>query len=317
MKLAITVFLFTLYVTCAVARSPPKPGCDGDSCPGPLKLYKELGCQPIKRNPDDCCAMKYDCDHLKSRSHDKCYAFGNEYNPTEAISKEDTGCLPTCTCIKIEDEKATWACASVYIPVSTAAGCYHPRNATMCFPGPETCPPNPEDIPKCEVDGKTFEDGDYFEPEGKPKKACWCGPGYKGENTMPFCRNMKDERCGYELKYRSELEKHCAPVWKMEQEPAVECNPMWRCQKAGDEITPREKALGVPENDTPDPVGMTCRIGDLNMRLGDELNEISADGPDCIKCVCEIPPVATCAKIPKSVCLMTAEDLNDSDEKKS
>ncbi|XP_063982623.1 uncharacterized protein LOC135165338 [Diachasmimorpha longicaudata] len=317
MRTTVTTLLFTLYLAFAIARSPPKPGCDEDSCPGPLKIYKEVGCQPIKRNPDDCCPMKYDCAHLKTRTGDKCYAFGKSYNPTESISKEDTGCLPTCTCVKINEEEASWACASVYIPITTAAGCYHPRNATMCFPGPETCPPNPEDIPKCLVDGKTYEDGDYFEPEGTPKKACWCGPGYTGENTMPFCREFRDEKCGYELKSRSSLERNCAPVWGVGEQPAVQCNRWWRCPKDTDKVIPREQFLGTPEDDTPDPVGMTCEMGELEMRLGDELDEIPEDDSDCTKCICEIPPLPTCRKIPKRFCLMTAAERNESHEQKS
>uniref|UniRef100_A0A0C9QL74 Wisp2 protein n=1 Tax=Fopius arisanus TaxID=64838 RepID=A0A0C9QL74_9HYME len=309
-----TIFLLTVWIACVFARSPPQLGCEDRICPGPLKLYKELGCTPIKQNPDDCCAIKYDCDHLQSRPNEKCHAFGQEYNPGETLARESTSCYPRCTCIGINEKTAAWACATIHPVFYIAAGCYLPRNATMCFPGSEICPPNPDDRPKCEVDGKTYYDGEYFEPQGKPKKACWCGPGYKGENVMPFCREMQKEKCGYELSGKLKLEERCAPVWRVEQDHEVECSTMWRCEEPGDKIIPREQTLGYSADDTPDPRGMSCQIGNLRMRLGDELDKMS-EKSNCIKCICDIPPVATCVEVPKRICLMTPAERNESHEK--
>ncbi|XP_011310376.1 kielin/chordin-like protein [Fopius arisanus] len=308
------IIVLALCICWTAARSPPKPGCEND-CPGPLKFYKELGCKPVMMNEGDCCAQRYDCDHLATRSKDKCHAFGREYNPSEELREEDKSCLGECTCIKPGEDDPTWACATVELQVPSAAGCYRPQNASMCFPGPEVCPPNADDIAKCEVDGNTLNDGDYFEPAADPFKACWCGPGWKGEYEAPFCKDMREQKCGMELHDMTELENNCAPIWSVGQDPRHECPRMWRCQKDDDVVTPREKDMGTPETETPEPEGMTCKLGNLSMRRGDSVDQRSTETLDCIKCICDIPPMATCLRLPKDSCYLTAEEMADSHEK--
>ncbi|XP_063982626.1 uncharacterized protein LOC135165340 [Diachasmimorpha longicaudata] len=317
MKAEVTLLIVTIFLAWAVARSPPKPGCTETECPGPLRYYNDLGCQPVKTNPEDCCAEKYNCDHLESRSDDKCYAFGREYSHGEQLKQEEGSCLPECTCSKMGDEKATWACASILLPAPAPEGCYRPRNASMCWDGPDTCPPNADDIAKCEVDGNVLRDGDYFEPTSDPNLGCWCGPGYEGKNVAPFCKDMRQQKCGLELNNNWELENNCAPVWNVGQDGRTHCNFMWRCQKDGDVVNPREVEMGTPETITPDPEGMTCKIGNLVLRRGDILGQKSPDTLDCIRCICDVPPVATCLKLPMDACYITAEDLADSHEKKA
>lgn len=61
--------------------------------------YKDLRCTPIYKKPDDCCAVKYNCEHLKDMSSKKCYAKGHEYKIGERIKDEDTGpCNKGCIC---------------------------------------------------------------------------------------------------------------------------------------------------------------------------------------------------------------------------
>lgn len=50
-------------------------------------------------NEGDCCAKKYNCDHLKERSKDKCYVNGKEYQIGEDLEPEDTNpCDINCSC---------------------------------------------------------------------------------------------------------------------------------------------------------------------------------------------------------------------------
>jgi len=50
------------------------------NCIGPLTYYMDLGCTPVYRNTSTKhCAIKYNCDHVKERSKNKCYYDNREY----------------------------------------------------------------------------------------------------------------------------------------------------------------------------------------------------------------------------------------------
>lgn len=81
-----------------------KENCDKTKCPGPLRYYQDLGCTPVYQNPGDCCAVEYDCSHLKNLSKDKCYANGHEYNIGDELRDEDKNpCDIGCTCRSYTD----------------------------------------------------------------------------------------------------------------------------------------------------------------------------------------------------------------------
>lgn len=76
-----------------------KDKCDKTKCPGPLAYYEALGCKPVYEKEDDCCATKYNCNHLKERSKTKCYVNGKEYEIGESLKEEDANpCDIACTC---------------------------------------------------------------------------------------------------------------------------------------------------------------------------------------------------------------------------
>lgn len=43
----------------------------------------------------------------------------------------------------------------------------------------------------CEVDGKTYMDGEPFTPKNEPTKTCYCRPGYKGKLNMKKKKHME------------------------------------------------------------------------------------------------------------------------------
>jgi hypothetical protein len=64
-----------------------------------LSYYESLKCTPVYENEGDCCATKYDCDHLKERSKTKCYVNGKEYGLGESLKEEDANpCDIGCVC---------------------------------------------------------------------------------------------------------------------------------------------------------------------------------------------------------------------------
>lgn len=44
----------------------------------------------------------------------------------------------------------------------------------------------PEDRATCIVNGKTYEDGEYFEVKNEPELSCICQPGYEGKNVIIY-----------------------------------------------------------------------------------------------------------------------------------
>lgn len=74
--------------------------CDKTKCLGPLEYYKLLDCKPVYEKEGDCCAIRYNCDHLKEKFKNKCYVNGKEYQIGESLKDEDKNpCDIECKCI--------------------------------------------------------------------------------------------------------------------------------------------------------------------------------------------------------------------------
>lgn len=83
--------------------------CDIKRCPGPLPFYKDLNCTLIY-NDGDCCAWRYDCDHMHEKIRERyseksfCYANGHKYEIGEKMKEEDeTHCRKNCMCSRTND----------------------------------------------------------------------------------------------------------------------------------------------------------------------------------------------------------------------
>lgn len=78
-------------------------GFDESECEGPIKIYEELGCSPVYRKSELTCPFRYNCNHIKRRSPEKCYIDGKEYDVGEKLGSEytDDPCT-TCICEKGE-----------------------------------------------------------------------------------------------------------------------------------------------------------------------------------------------------------------------
>lgn len=75
--------------------------CDKLKCPGPLKYYEGLQCNPVYKNSKDCCPQRYDCEHLKMKPKNKCFVNGHEYSIGDSLSDEDAHpCDKHCKCVE-------------------------------------------------------------------------------------------------------------------------------------------------------------------------------------------------------------------------
>ncbi|XP_014473587.1 PREDICTED: kielin/chordin-like protein isoform X2 [Dinoponera quadriceps] len=265
--------------------------CDETKCAGPLKYYKSLGCQPVYEKKGDCCAIRYNCDHLKERSKDKCYANGKAYDIDEHLKEEDANsCDFGCICTRGHDEFATFSCPTIdCYHGHVEPGCYLKYSPTKCCP--ELACQNPETKATCVVDGKTYLEGEPFEVANDPELTCVCLPGYTGENIAPFC--AKRPRCDPYLRHVAYVQR-CAPVYLSEQTPRTACNFLYRCPHENDEVIHTHESHEIPEEE--------CHFGNLTLHHYDELNRSSKSTSMCTKCVCEVPPAITCVRLPADEC---------------
>lgn len=304
---------FALGVLClclTLLSTSADDSCDKSKCPGPIVYYEDLGCKPVYKAPDNCCPYKYNCDHLKTRSSDKCYANGNEYAIGESLKEEDANpCDIACTCRKHRDV-AQFNCAIVDCPYHRPPNpdCYLARNVSQCCPGPLICSEKPEDRATCEVDGKIYKDGEEFVSKSEPNKRCFCGPGYKGKNIEPFCRVVPAvPTCRTEFYHADDIKNNCTPTYYYSQSPQKDCSVAYRCQNDRDEVIKQNRDANPPQADD----DMVCQFGTLLMRHGDELNQATHYVSVCIRCVCEVGPVPTCQRLSDEECDVTKHPAFD------
>ncbi|KZC04274.1 hypothetical protein WN55_02163, partial [Dufourea novaeangliae] len=273
---------------------------DESECPGPLKYYKSLDCTPVYKNPTDRCPESYDCSHLTKLSKDKCYVNGHEYSINETLREEDANpCDIGCRCLKsYSDDVAVFICAIVdCFHGSSKPGCFFRRSPNLCCAGEEVCMEDKERA-TCEVDGKVYKDGDHFEIKSDPELSCYCMPGYKGENVEPFCKRPNHDYCSPLFRYAANVYNGCAPVYYDTQNPRTSCSAYSRCPNENDTIIRNHDSSKSIDTDE----SKTCRFGDMIMNIGDELNEGTDYSSNCMKCVCEVPPVPTCQRRPYNEC---------------
>ncbi|XP_011167658.1 uncharacterized protein LOC105201365 [Solenopsis invicta] len=291
------------FITIAIGQE----NCDPTKCPGPLAYYENLNCIPVYKNVGDCCATKYTCDHLKKRSPHKCYVNGNSYEVGEDLKDEDADpCDVGCTCIRKRNGIASFRCAEVDCPTfePARAGCYRKNSPLWCCPGEEVCPENPEDRAICNVDGMEYRDGEYFTVESEPDLTCVCQPGYEGNNVEPFCAKPKRATCSAEFKHASYIFNNCAPIYESRQSPQTDCNFSSRCQNANDTVIHNEQdnSKSAEKNSNDEDV---CYFGNMTMHRGEELSQGTDYSSACVKCICEVPPVPTCQRLPNEKCNVT------------
>ncbi|XP_012059219.1 PREDICTED: kielin/chordin-like protein [Atta cephalotes] len=290
---------YLAFIAVVVAVDQEK--CDKTKCPGPLAYYKGLGCSPVYEKEGDCCATKYNCDHLKERDPNKCYVNGKQYEIGEKLRDEDKNpCDIGCTCNAGHGGIATFNCAIVDCFHGQAKpGCYRTNYPLKCCPGDEVCPENPEDRATCNVNGKEYKEGEYFSIENDPDLICTCQPGYKGENVEPFCAKPKHPYCHPEFSHSYEIVNKCVPVYYPNQSPLTSCNAFSRCQNDNDTVIHTKENPKIHSSPEDEDV---CHFGNMVMQLGDELNQDTDYNSICVRCVCEVPPVPTCQRLPYNVC---------------
>lgn len=51
--------------------------------------------------------------------------------------------------------------------------------------------------------------------------------------------------------------------------------------------------------------GLSCTFGNLKLNIGEQLNQATDYSSVCLKCICEVPPMLTCKRLPDNECDVT------------
>ncbi|XP_014218217.1 uncharacterized protein LOC106646655 isoform X2 [Copidosoma floridanum] len=256
-------------------------------CKGPIRYYKELKCKPIYAEEGDCCAVSYDCTHLKRRSADKCYVDGYKFKVGKELPEwvESGPCDENCVCVKGPDGYAMISCTSPSCPNIIKEGCFFVPKVDKCCAN--------EERRMCEFYGITYKYGEMFKPS--EDYACQCLESRTGWNVPlmeMICRKLNN--CGVEVHRSMEIRENCPPVYFATRPLYDSCAFDYRCQSDFDFVTRWSGVMGRSRKAS----DMKCKFGNLTLNVGDELSEGVDYSSERVKCVCEVPPVLTCKKRP-------------------
>lgn len=82
------------------------------------------------------------------------------------------------------------------------------------------------ELATCELDGKTYREGQGMYPESHPCYSCICGEGFDASNIFNSTHCRK-QHCGIDH-YIHNLQKGCTPIYY----GTKRCCPIsWRCRK--------------------------------------------------------------------------------------
>ncbi|XP_011156600.1 uncharacterized protein LOC105193732 [Solenopsis invicta] len=277
----------------------------GSKCPGPVSYYEALECTPVYNQGSNSCANEYLCDHIETRSSDKCYINGHEYNLYHYLNNEDAYlvCDAMCTCEPghNRDEIAAFECFDEDCPTVIAKDdCYLWNDPFKCCGDPQNiCSEEWETRYKCNVNGKIYLEGEYFYVDQESDLTCVCQSGYKGNNIPPFCVRTNHTACAHPaFSHINHLKKKCAPIYFYDEFSKKKCYMNMICQNADDVVIPKSE---FGSSDTLER-GSKCQFGNLTMQVGDKLKRSTQYSTICIACICEVPPVLTCELQSQDIC---------------
>ncbi|XP_015126448.1 uncharacterized protein LOC107048013 [Diachasma alloeum] len=223
---------------------------------------------------------------MKNRNPDVCYLKGVEYSVGSSVSVVNGILANECKCTKhTPNATAQFVCDRRDCSLPPPPGCYR-RREKNCF-SPVKCFEVAGVETTCQVDGKVYKIGEYFEPLSEPGKRCYCGHGYQGENIEPFCTFEPSNSCDSELTHGEAIANRCAPVYEADQSMSKDCPLFFRCQNAADKVL---KNVGLKRK------GVHCQFGNLTMKYGDVLPPQSDIYSECVTCICTMGPAISCQR---------------------
>ncbi|XP_041968397.1 uncharacterized protein LOC121725461 [Aricia agestis] len=236
-------------------------------------FYLELGCTPVPGTAK--CPEAFTCPDLHPKD-DMCYYRGVPYTDGSMVPQNvvRNPCSQACGC-RVTAGAPAFNCAAVdcvefYNP--DQKDCVFTYELGACCSTGTVCGKDAiAALKTCEVEGKTYKEGQTFE---LGRKTCVCTADWSPDTG---CRDLD---CGLELHYQDQIHDGCAPVFVGDKKG---CPIAFECSTANSTVVRGLNTRGV---------GAQCRFGSLTLVVGDE---VTAADP-CMRCACDMPPFVTCSK---------------------
>ncbi|KAJ0177942.1 hypothetical protein K1T71_006815 [Dendrolimus kikuchii] len=244
-------------------------------------FYLELGCTPApKADNSSICPEAFTCPDLHP-DPTMCYYRGIPYNHLSKIPQDRilNPCAQSCNCQVYYEPRIECAiidCREVFFPI-TRQDCIKTYSLSSCCSGTVCGKDAIAKLKTCNVDGKSYKEGQTFEPKKNPRKTCVCSSHWDG--NVDNEANCRDFSCGLEIYHQNEIMQHCAPVF---YENRMSCPIGFECQDAATTV----------KRSNMRPTGPQCVFGSFTLNIGDE---ITSDR-ECTKCACIVPPFVSCTR---------------------
>ncbi|KAJ6647708.1 hypothetical protein Bhyg_02931, partial [Pseudolycoriella hygida] len=261
-------------------------------CPPTPKVYEELRCVGVLDN-NGCCFERFDCPDWNALDSNKCHYKGRSYNVSEKVMESDSPpCSPACHCSEGYDGiRPLFRCASVDCPENFGFeepdDCVYQYSLDKCCNVNKVCGEEKlNNLHKCELDGKTYNEGEKMYPESSTCHTCLCKKGFNNSIPIESNENCKKADCGIELRNLNRLQNGCVPIYF----GSSDCCPIdFRCPSTKDEVMPIEGRSDVDDV----PAEKACKYGDHILNIGQSLNSLE---DKCVECTCKQPPMVECVK---------------------
>ncbi|XP_014361032.2 uncharacterized protein LOC106712874 isoform X2 [Papilio machaon] len=245
-------------------------------------FYAELGCTAVPGAADNStvCPDAYTCPKLHP-DPSMCYYRGVPYKDRSTIPQAEVKnpCSLACQCSV--SGKPSFDCAAVDC-VETfddmQQECIKTYDLESCCSTGTVCGKDAVAALKtCEVDGKTYREGEAFEPKNS-RKTCICTAQWNG--TIDDSASCRDINCGLEIHYQDKLCQNCAPIFLGSDSV---CPIAFTCPTNRSIVIRGLNLRGVSSQ---------CVFWNMTLSVGDE---VTVD-EECTKCTCNVPPFVSCTK---------------------
>ncbi|XP_026731379.1 uncharacterized protein LOC113496390 [Trichoplusia ni] len=253
-------------------------------------FYTELGCTPLPPADGALCPDAFNCPDFQPDPA-KCYYKGIPYDNGASIPQAliSNPCSLACSCAVFNGEPS-FSCAAVdcveEFDNDMQQQCISTYELDSCCSTGSVCGKDSiAQLKTCEVDGKTYHEGETYQPKNT-QKTCLCTANFNGTVSDAYCTDIN---CGLEIHYQSDLHKNCAPVFVGSKRS---CPIGFECQTTKTKVV---RGLNIRN------LSAQCTFGNMTMTIGDE---VTVDD-NCTKCTCSVPPFVTCVR--KNSCDSTTQ----------
>jgi len=282
-----TSSFLTSTTSAPVTEMTPAPSCDKNvKCPWhQWGHYVERSCTPFY-HVDGCCPAGFKCPPVEVvETYEADCMYGGEYFKLGEVVNQSSPCQ-TCVCGETPGAAGGASKKGIRCEQRKPCGVKIPPGCVPLFKSHDPCCPSDyycrNELTQtegknaktgtgltCEVNGRTYVEGQLIISEDNPCMECLCDGNYTGPNDTDSC--TKIDHCF--MVGREEMRRGCIPIYYQGG-----CCPIeWHC--------PQRTPVPTEGNVT----GM-CVFDGRSYPVGSGLDI----GQQCVNCTCATPPDFTC-----------------------